>query len=57
MLDYIEYLTDILTFAELEVRVKAVDMLKKNGTVDRLEERLNKLNKEKQAHGKEQELE
>lgn len=57
MLDYIEYLTDILTFAELEVRVKAVDMLKKDGTVDRLEERLNRLNKEKQAHGKEQELE
>lgn len=56
MLDYIEYLTDILTFAELEVRVKAVDMLKKDGTVDRLEERLNRLNKEKQAHGKEPEM-
>ena len=29
MLDYIEDLADILTFAELEVRVKTVDMLQK----------------------------
>lgn len=29
MLDYIEDLTDILTFAELEARVKTVDMLQK----------------------------
>ena len=40
MLDYIEDLTDILTFAELEVRVKTVDMLQKDGMIDRLEERL-----------------
>ena len=46
MLDYIEYLTDILTFAELEVRVKAVDMLRKEGTIDGLEERLKRLDKE-----------
>lgn len=32
MLDYIEHLTDILTFAELEVRIKTVDMLRKDGT-------------------------
>lgn len=56
MLDYIEYLTDILTFAELEVRVKAVDMLKKDGTVDRLEERLNRVKKEERSHGKEPEM-
>lgn len=46
MLDYIEYLTDILTFSELEVRIKAVDKLRKDGTIDRLEERLKRLNKE-----------
>jgi len=35
MLDYIEDLADILTFAELEVRVKTVDMLQKDGMIDR----------------------
>ena len=49
MLDYIEYLTDILIFSELEVRIKAVDMLRKDGTIDRLEERLKRLNKEVKA--------
>lgn len=49
MLDYTQYLTDILTFAELEVRIKAVDMLRKDGTIDRLEERLKRLNKEVKA--------
>ena len=33
MLDYIEDLTDILAFAELEARVKTVDMLQKDGRV------------------------
>lgn len=33
MLDCIEYLSDILTFAELEVRIKAVDMLNRDGTI------------------------
>ena len=37
MLDYIEDLTDILTFAALRVRVKSVDMLQKSGTIDRME--------------------
>ena len=46
MLDYIEDLVDILTFAELEVRVKTVDMLQKDGMIDRLEERLKRLEKE-----------
>lgn len=49
MLEYIEDLTDILTFAELEVRVKAVDMLRKEGTIDSLEERLKRLEKEVKA--------
>jgi len=52
MLDYIEDLTDILTFAELEVRVKTVDMLQKDGMIDRLEERLKRLAKEVEARGK-----
>lgn len=46
MLDYIEYLTDILTFAELEVRVKAVDMLRIDGMIERLAKRLKRLKKE-----------
>ena len=51
MLDYIEDLADILTFAELEVRVKTVDMLQKDGMIDRLEERLKRTEKEVDAHG------
>ena len=51
MLDYIEYLADILTFAELEVRVKTVEMLQKDGMIDRLEERLKRLEKEVDARG------
>ena len=49
MLDYIEDLTGILTFAELEVRVKTVDMLQKDGMIERLEERLRRLEKEVNA--------
>ena len=49
MLDYIEDLTDILTFAELEARVKTVDMIQKDGMIDRLEERLRRLEKEVDA--------
>ena len=51
MLDYIEDLTDILTFAELEARVKTVDMLQKDGMIDRLEERLKRLAKEVEVRG------
>lgn len=50
MLEHIEYLADILAFAELEVRIKTVDMLYKDGTIERLEERLNRLGKEVDAH-------
>ena len=49
MLDYIEDLADILTFAELEVRAKTVDTLQKDGMIDRLEERLKRLAKEVDA--------
>ena len=49
MLDYIEDLTDILTFAELKARVKTVDMLQKDGMIDRLEERLKRTEKEVDA--------
>jgi len=49
MLDYIEDLADILTFGELEVRVKTVDMLQKDGMIDRLEERLKRTEKEVDA--------
>ena len=47
--DYIEDLTDILTFAELEIRVKTVDMLQKDGMINRLEERLKRTAKEVDA--------
>lgn len=50
MLEYIENLADILTFAELEVRVKTVDMLNKDGTISSLEERLNRLKKGVDSH-------
>ena len=51
MLDYIEYLADILTFAALEARAKNVDMLQKDGMIDRLEERLKRTEKEVDARG------
>ena len=50
MLDRIEYLADILAFAELEVRIKTVDMLYKDGTIEKLEERLKRLKKEANTH-------
>ena len=49
MLDYIEDMADILTFGALEVRVKTVDMLQKDGMIDRLEERLKRTEKEVDA--------
>ncbi len=49
MLDYIEDMADILTFGALEVRVKTVDMLQQDGMIDRLEERLRRLEKEVDA--------
>lgn len=56
MLDYIEHLADILTVAELEQRVVAVDLLMKDGSIEELEKRLKRLKKEVKSHGKEPEL-
>ena len=53
MIDYVEYLLDILMFAELEQRVKAVDMLLKDGTIAALDRRLKRLEKEVQHRGEE----
>lgn len=50
MLDYVEHLADILAVGELEHRVKAVQMLLSDGTITRLEERLNRLKKEAKKH-------
>ena len=52
MMDYVEYLTDLLIAAELEQRVKIVEMLNKDGLIDGLEERLNRLKKEDGAYEK-----
>ena len=52
MLDYMEYLADLLIAAELEQRVKIVEMLNKDGLIAGLEERLNRLKKEDSAHEK-----
>lgn len=54
MLDYVEYLADLLVAAELEDRVKMVDGLTTNGLIARLEERLEKLNKEEVTHEEKQ---
>ena len=53
MLEYVEYLLDVLMFAELEQRVKAVDMLLMDDTIDTLEQRLIRLEKEVQHRGEE----
>ena len=52
MLDYVEYLADLLIAAELEQRVKIVEMLNKDGLIAGLEERLDRLKKEEDAHEK-----
>ncbi len=48
MHDYIEYLTDVLTVGELEERVKTVDILLKDGKVQELEARMERIGKEEQ---------
>ena len=53
MIDYVNHLLDVLMFAELEQRVKAVDMLLKDGTIAALEQRLKHLEKEVQHRGEE----
>lgn len=52
MLDYVEYPADLLIAAELEQRVKIVEMLNKDGLIAGLEERLGRLKKEDSAHEK-----
>ena len=54
MIEYVDHLLDVLMFAELEQRVKAVDMLLKDGTIVVLEQRLKRLEKEVQHRGEEQ---
>lgn len=49
ILDYVEYLADILTFADLDTRIKTVDVLRKDGLIDGLEDRLKRLDKEANA--------
>lgn len=56
MLDYIDHLADILTVAELEQRVTAVDLLMKDGSLVELDKRLKRLKKEVKPHGKEPEI-
>ena len=55
MLDYVEYLLDMLMFAEQEQRMKTVEMLMKKGTIIALEKRLNRLEKEVRCYDKERE--
>ena len=45
MLDYVEYLADLLIAAELEQRVKIVELLNKDGLIAGLEERLEQAEK------------
>ena len=48
----VEYLADLLIAAELEQRVKIVEMLNKDGLIAGLEERLDRLKKEDGAYEK-----
>lgn len=54
MLDYVEYLADLLIAAELEQRVKIIEMLNKDGLIASLEERLKRLEKEEVTHEEKQ---
>ena len=53
MIEYVNDLLDVLMFAVLKQRVKAVDMLLKDGTITALEQRLRRLEKEVQHRGEE----
>lgn len=53
MLDYVEYLADLLIAAELERRVKIVDQLNRDDLILCLEERLERLKKEGQTYEEE----
>ncbi len=52
MIEYVDYLLDVLMFAELEQRVQVVDMLL-DGTITALEQRLKRLEKEVPHRGEE----
>ena len=52
MIGYVDYLLDVLMFAELERRVQVVDMLL-DGTITALEQRLKRLEKEVPHRGEE----
>ena len=52
MLDYVKYLAELLIAAELEQRVKIVEMLNKDGLIAGLEKRLDRLKKEDDAYEK-----
>jgi len=53
MMEYVNYLLDVFTFEELEQRVKAVDILLKDGDIAALEQRLKRLEKEVCHHDEE----
>lgn len=55
MIDYIEYLADILTVGDLEERVTVVDELMKSGKIAFLKEYTSRKEKEVAQHGEEQE--
>lgn len=54
MLDYVKYLAELLIAAELEQRVKIVEMLNKDGLIAGLEERLRRSEKEEVTHEEKQ---
>ena len=53
MMEYVNYLLDVLMYAELEQRVKAVDTLLEDGDIAELDERLKRLEKEVPHRGEE----
>ena len=53
MMEYVNYLLDVFTFEELEQRVKAMDILLKDGDIAELEQRLKCLEKEVCHRGEE----
>ena len=54
MLDYVEYLADLLIAVELEQRVKIVEMLNRDGLITGLAERLKRLEQEEVTHEEKQ---
>lgn len=54
MLDYVEYLTDLLIAIKLGQRVKIAVILNKNGLIARLEERLKRLRDEADSYEEKQ---